>query len=109
MFLQTLPIKRTLKKVLRPVWSYFPQSKLCSHAFPTDVFNELRHALKIDELVQVLIDDDGNFFVIIAVIVINVINDDDDSVVESIGVILPQGVCFPSSHISTIHAISLRV
>ena len=87
---------------------------MCSHAFPTDVFNELRHALKIDELVQVLIDDDCNddndYFVIIVIIVIMVINDDDsDGVVESIGVILPQGVCFPSSHISTIHAISLRV
>ena len=34
-----------------------PQRKLCSHAFPTDVFNELRHALKIDGPLQVLPDD----------------------------------------------------
>ena len=33
------------------------ERKLCSHAFPTDVFNELRHALKIDRPLQVLHDD----------------------------------------------------
>ena len=42
--------------VLKTFW-HLPQRKLCSHAFPTDVFNELRHALKIDGLLQVFHDD----------------------------------------------------
>ena len=47
------------ENVLRTLW-HFLQRKLCPRAFPTDVFNELRHALKIDEPLQVLIDDDDN-------------------------------------------------
>ena len=47
------------ENVLRTLW-HFLQRKLCPHAFPTDVFNELRHALKIDEPLQVLIDHDDN-------------------------------------------------